>query len=231
MLARIAETGERGRVPCVAFGIDGVLCDSRPRTVAILGELAATLRETDPAVADALAGLRVSEVGPMLSATLRGCGLDDPARLRDASLFWHRRFYSDDYCDRDAEVPGAVSFVRACHEAGARVVYISTRDAPGMLLGTVSSLRGLGFPMAVPGVELALKPDGTMSDEAFHHGFVPALHRAGEVVAFFDHVAASCNLARDRFPAAEVALVECLAPPEQVAAAEGVRLVADLRHG
>lgn len=213
----------------MVFGLDGVLCDPRPRTARILGELAEAWAPEVPELADALARLGPAQVRYHLSHTLRQVGISATARVRDATRFWQDRFFSDAYCGWDEAMPGAVEFVRACHEAGARVVYLTTRDAPGMLLGTVASLRDLGFPVAVPGVELVLKPHGTMSDEAFHHGFLPGLHRAGEVAAFFDNAPAACNFVRARHPGAEVVLLETFPVPGPPDAADGVQLAADLR--
>lgn len=230
VLGRISDVGSQGVVPCVAFGVDGVLCDHRPRTVRILTEFAEAIAGASPEVAAALRDLTSADVRYLLSETLRDRGITGQV-AREATHFWIERFFSDHYCSYDQPMPGAVQYVRACHEAGARVAYLATRDAPGMLIGTVASLRDMGFPVALPGVELALKPDGTMSDETFHHGFVPALHRAGDVLAFFDAAPASCNLARERFPGAEVVLIEAFPVPGPPEPAEGVRLLGDLRMG
>ena len=65
----------------------------------------------------------------------------------------------------------------------------------------------VGFPIAVAGTELILKPDSGMGDEAFKRGALPTLDRVGEMIAFFDNEPANCNLAKAMFPEATVVLL------------------------
>ena len=123
----------------------------------------------------------------------------------------------------------APEFVRACHEAGGIVVYLTGRDVAGMLLGTISSLRDAGFPFAIAGVELVLKPDASLPDEAFKRGALPTLDRLGDVVAFFDNEPANCNLAKAMFPDASVVALETQKVPYAPTLREDVAVVADFR--
>ena len=129
----------------------------------------------------------------------------------------------------DVPLDGAPEYVRACHEAGGIVVYLTGRDVAGMLLGTISSLRESAFPLAIAGVELVLKPDASLPDEAFKRGVLPTLDRLGDVVAFFDNEPANCNLARAMFPDAHVVALETQKVPYAPQLSAGVEVVADFR--
>jgi hypothetical protein len=230
VLGRLRDAAmEPGPSPFVVFGLDGTLYDVRPRTLQILMEYADDVRDDHPEVADALGSLDVSRVQYLLSETLRGCGLTQAELVRDVTGYWRDRFHADEYCVHDMAAEGAADFVRACHEAGATVVYLSARDAPGMLLGTVASLRDHDFPVALPGVELVLKPDATMGDESFKRASYSSLARYGNVIGVFDNDAASCNLARSLFPEADVALVESVQVPGAPEPVDGVEPVSDFR--
>ncbi len=216
--------------PVVVFELDWVLFDPRPRTARILQDFAERLDPTRMQWAEALAALPADRVRLHLADTLAEAGLHDHELLRDLTSFWRTRFLSDPYLALDVPVEGAPEFVRTLHRAGAVVCYVgSGRDLPGMLLGTVSNLRDRGFPMAEPGVELVLKPDGTLGDEAFKRDTLPRLDRCGRIVAFFDADAVGCRLGREVFPDAEVVQIDVLAasgPPP----VGGVEPISDFRR-
>jgi phosphoglycolate phosphatase-like HAD superfamily hydrolase len=220
-------TGERS--PAVVFDLDATLFDNRPRTLEILMEYREAVADDDPELADALLSLEVDRIDYLLTDTLKGCGIFRADRVKEISVFWHDRFFSDEYIACDVAMVGAAEYVRACYEAGAVVVYLTGRDVPGMLLGTVAKLRDEGFPIAVSGTELVLKPDPNMSDEAFKRGALPTLDRVGELAAFFDNEPANCNLAKAMFPSAEVVLLETQKVPGAPAPAEDLEVLADFR--
>ena len=197
-----------GPPPIVVFGIDGALFDSRPRTLQVLHDYADEIDGDEPELASALRSLAVEHVHYLLSETLRECAITRADHVRAITSFWRDRFHTDDYVILDEPTPGAVDYVRAIHEAGGGVVYISGRDVHGMLLGTVQSMRDHGMPMADVGVELVLKPDATLGTESFKRQALPRLSRRGEGVAVFDDQASSCELALSIFPGASVALVD-----------------------
>ncbi len=219
------------RPPLVVFDLDATLYDNRPRTLEILMEYREEIVETRPDVADALASLTADRVDYLLSDTLRGCGLTRADVVAEATRYWRERFFTDGYLVHDAPIEGAVDYVRACHEAGAIVVYLTGRDLPGMFLGTVTSLRDSGFPIGVAGVELVLKPDASLPDEAFKRGALPSLDRLGDVLAFFDNEPANTNLAKAMYPDAVVVLLETQRVPFAPELAEDVGVVADFRIG
>ena len=158
---RRAQAGDR---PVVVFDLDGTLLDNRPRTVAILRELAHHCHEHEHA--QPLHQATVDETVYSLTENLSRLGVHqdhhDPA-----FAFWKERFFHDDYMHHDVALPGAVDFVRTLYAAGANLVYLTGRDLPGMALGTFKSLRDEGFPIGGVGTELVVKPDFDTPDAAF----------------------------------------------------------------
>lgn len=232
LLERVAtHAAAHGRTPVVVFDLDATLYDNRPRTLEILMEYREQILDTRPEVAEALASLTSERIDYLLSDTLRGCGITRADVVADVTRFWHERFFTDAYCQHDAPVEGAPEYVRACHEAGAIIVYLTGRDLPGMLIGTVSSLRDCGFPIGVAGTELVLKPDANLPDEAFKRGALPTLDRLGEIAAFFDNEPANTNLAKAMFVDATIVLLETQRVPYAPPLSECIEVVADFRIG
>ncbi|UJR82560.1 haloacid dehalogenase-like hydrolase [Sandaracinus amylolyticus] len=223
---------EGARTPVVVFDLDATLYDNRPRTLEILMEYREEVVESEPEVADSLATLTSEHIEYLLSDTLRGCGITAASVVADVTRYWHDRFFTDDYLQHDAALDGAAEYVRACHEAGGIIVYLTGRDIPGMFLGTVASLRDSGFPIGVAGTELVLKPDANLPDEAFKRGALPTLDRLGDLVAFFDNEPANCNLAKAMYPDCTVVLLETQKVPYAPDPAADVEVgVSDFRIG
>lgn len=221
---------EGGSPPLVVFDLDGTLYDNRPRTVQILTEYAEEVSDQFPEVADALSDLSPDGVQYLLSDTLRAYGITKVEIVSDATRFWRDRFFAEKYLKYDAVKDGAVEFAQLCHEAGATIVYLAGRDVTDLLPGTVTALRKWGFPVGEVGVELVLKPDATLSDEAFKRASLPVLRRIGSVVAFFDNEPANCNVALQRYPEALVGWVQTQHVPGSPDLADGVGAVRDFRR-
>lgn len=220
---------EGARSPVVVFDLDATVYDNRPRTLEILMEYREEVLDAHPEVAHALATLTAEKVEYLLSDTLRGCGVTNAPMIAEITRYWHDRFFTDEYVKHDAPMEGAAEYVRACHEAGGVIVYLTGRDIPGMFLGTVASLRDCGFPIGIAGTELVLKPDANLPDEAFKRGALPTLDRLGDLVAFFDNEPANCNLAKAMFPECLVVLLETQKVPYAPDPAEDVEIVSDFR--
>lgn len=231
VLDRVANDASGARTPLVVFDLDATLYDNRPRTLEILMEYREEVLDARPEVAEALGVLTSEGIGYLLSDTLRGCGITRADVVAEITRFWHDRFFADAYMQHDVPIDGAPEYVRACHEAGAIVVYLTGRDLPGMLLGTVASLRDCGFPIGIAGTELLLKPDANLPDEAFKRGALPTLERLGDMVAFFDNEPANTNLAKAMYPDANVVLLETQRVPYAPPLAEDIDVVADFRIG
>jgi phosphoglycolate phosphatase-like HAD superfamily hydrolase len=225
ILSRCVHDG--GTPPVVVFDLDGTLMDNRPRTVAILHELAAEWDKAEPALAARLRATTAAQVPYHFRDTLDAMGVTRDDLVAVALDYWRARFFADPHIRHDVEVPGAAQFARACYDAGASIVYLTGRDLPQMGLGTFGSLRALSFPIGVCGTELVLKPDPKMVDFEFKRFEAPKLARVGRVVASFDNEPANCNVFADAFPDAESVLIDTQhaggAPPLRAS----VKVIAD----
>lgn len=234
LLRRVIDevAGHAGKpAPVVVFDLDATLFDNRPRTLEILKEWRDLIAADEPELAEAILALEVDRIHYLLTDTLKECGIYRADIVKRISAFWHERFFHDGYIACDVPIVGAAEYVRAIYEAGAVVVYLTGRDIPGMLAGTVAKLRDEGFPIAVAGTELVLKPDPNMSDEAFKRTALPTLDRVGDMIAFFDNEPANCNLAKSMFPEATVVLLETQRVPGAPEPAEDLEVLADFRLG
>jgi hypothetical protein len=202
----------RGRRPVILFDLDGTLYDNRPRTLRILHAFAAQLPKEHADEAKILRALTAHDLLYRLDETLAPRGVSD-AIIGQAQAAWRVRFFTDAACADDVPVTGSVAFARACWEAGATLVYLTGRDTPGMLLGTTRTLRDDGFPIAVPRVELVMKPSFDEPDTAFKDRLLDPLDELGIVVASFDNEPANCNLFHRRWPDALTVLLDTQKAP------------------
>ncbi len=235
LLRRVVERASERRAaggvaPVVVFDLDGTLMDNRPRSAAILAELAREWEATHPEMAGRMAAARPDELAYLFNESLQRLGVSDREMIDRAVKFWRERFFHDKYLSHDVEVPGAVAFARAAYEAGALVVYLTGRDLPLMGLGSWSSLRDLGFPIGVVGTELVCKPDASVHDEVFKLGVAPALARVGEVIAAFDNEPGNCNIFRRAHPGALTVLLDTQHVPGAPPLDEGVVCIRDFRQ-
>lgn len=201
LLEAVRQSYHRQERPMVVFDLEGTLFDNRPRILQILKEYGEQeLKNVRPAFAQILAGLTVSQIQYMLPDTLKGAGIHEEAVINNAAVFWSQRFFTDEYLKYDVPTPGAVKFVRDLYSSGARVVYVTGRDAPRQLLGTVKALRDQGFPIGIQGSELIMRPTAQTQDAVFKQQVTNYLRQFGKVVATFDTEPANANVYRRAFP-------------------------------
>jgi hypothetical protein len=194
--------------PSLIFDLDGTLMDNRPRVVAILHELGEAWRSEHPDAAAACARAQNDDIVYGFVENLKRLGIEDGRLHEEGFAFWRERFFHDPHVKHDVEVPGAAEFVRACHGAGANIVYLTGRDLPNMALGSFASLRDLGFPIGVIGTQLVTKPNFEMPDTDFKRDVLPELPRAGPVLAAFDNESANCNLFVEAYPTCTTVFVD-----------------------
>jgi hypothetical protein len=208
LIERVASASQGPRPPVVVFDLDGTLLDNRPRTVAILKEVASVWETTRPESSRILASVEVENIVYGLADSLAPIGVTDEAQVAEAHTHWRERFFTDEMLRHDVPVEGAAAFVRAVYDAGATVVYLTGRDLPNMSLGSWQSLRDHGFPIGVAGTELVCKPAFEISDEVFKRDQAPLLRRLGTVVASFDNEPGNCNLFLRAYPEAASVLLD-----------------------
>ena len=236
LLARILKRSShdpakaRGKAPpAIVFDLDGTLFDNRPRSYAILQELAVAWRTRHPQHARSLAKLRPDGMAYLLSDSLARVGLTNAERVAEATTFWKERFFADEHLRHDVPLPGAAEFARACYDAGATLVYLTGRDLPLMGIGSFRSLRDHGFPIGVPGTELVLKPDAAMSDELFKRFEMPKLARVGTIIAAFDNEPVNCNTVLAQNPECDSVLIDTQHLPGAPALDPRVHIIADFK--
>ena len=213
----------------VVFDLDGTLMDNRPRTLAILKELAEELRGESHSSADQIAAAEAEELAYLLGDSMKKLGIKHPALVDRAESFWKARFFSDHYLKHDIAIAGSVEFAKACYEAGAVLVYFTGRDLPLMGIGSFQSLRDLGFPIGIVGTELVCKPDAKIPDELFKRAEGPKLLRVGHVVAAFDNEPGNCNAFLEMNPDADVVFVDTQHLPGAPPLDKRVQVVTDFR--
>jgi hypothetical protein len=218
-----------GREPLVILDLDGTLYDCRLRTLRILLELAHLRAQERPELVAAVRRLASSDVRYRVRDTLAAVGITDPATVDEAETFWGPRFFSGEYVLADLPTPGAVAFVQGLHAAGATPCYVTGRDAPNLLVGTVRALQRDGFPVGTLGTRLALKEDPRADDVAFKSQVVERLGALGEVIAAFDNEPGLCNRFRAAFPAATVVHLATAYSHDAPALAGGIPAIPDFR--
>lgn len=195
--------------PVVIFDLDGTLFDNRPRTLTILREYAEEqLASVRPDAAAVIRKMTPQQVRYQLTETLVGAGVTENAVVNNAAVFWSERFFKDEYLKYDKPVAGVVAYVRTLYSNGARVVYLTGRDAPRQLIGTVRALRDNGFPIGIQGTELIMKPTSKTQDAIFKQQVTNYLRHYGKVIATFDNEPANANVFRRAFPSATVVVFD-----------------------
>ncbi|TNF25852.1 MAG: hypothetical protein EP329_22275 [Deltaproteobacteria bacterium] len=208
LLANIRAAAERGHDPLVVFDLDETLYSNDHRTLRILQEYAHTHAARLGAFYDLMGRLSPGDVHYGVATTLRAAGVRDDALIADVQAFWAARFFTNAYAQVDLARSGAVELVNLVYEAGGVPCYLTGRDAPGMLLGTVTALQRDGFPIGTVDTRTILKPDATTPDAVYKAAVITHLRRTGDVVGAFDNEPGLCNLFKRAFPQATVVWVD-----------------------
>lgn len=206
ILRAIESTRATGRLPICVFDLDGTLLITRARTLAILADFAERTGKRD--LAEAVAGISVEEqrysVLDPLQSRIPLTAPDKAAIL----AWWRGHFFTDEWCARDPTFAGGPEFVRACHDRGALIYYLTGRHIHGMEAGTVQSLVAHGFPLYGGRAMLQLKPDFETADEPYKEEAVRMIGSlGGEVVATFENEPGNANLFVEHFVGATHVLV------------------------
>ncbi|MBN2191679.1 MAG: HAD family hydrolase [Polyangiaceae bacterium] len=227
LLAAARAARSAGRDPLVVLDLDGTLYDSRVRTLRVLLELAHQHATEHPTLLAAIRRLTTNAVQYRVSDTLASVGVSEPALVREAEAFWSDRVFTNDYVLHDLPTPGAVDFVRTLYEVGVVLCYLTGRDAPNMLVGTVRALQRDGFPVGTLGTRLVLKEAPQLGDLSFKTNIAERLAAAGTVIGAFDNEPGLCNLFREAYPAATVVHLATAFSPDAPPLAPGIASVPD----
>lgn len=186
--------------PTVIFDVDGTILDIRPRVLRIVHEYAKDeLEKVRPQLSEQILKMELDDIQYAIADTLKNGGIQEDALITNGSIFWAERFFSTDYLMSDVPNRGILDFVRKLYASGARIVYLTGRDQPRQLEGTIRVLQKFGFPVGLQGTELIMKPTSTMPDAIFKQRITSYLRSTGKVIAAFDNEPANVNVYRRAF--------------------------------
>ncbi|MEX1365734.1 MAG: HAD family hydrolase [Nannocystaceae bacterium] len=196
----LARAHEPGAV--VVFDLDSTLLDNKARQAQIMAEYGQRHGLA------ALAGSRADHwQGWDFRIAMRNAGLPSDqveAHAEPYRELWRELFFTSQYCRLDEAMPGAVAFVGAVREAGARVLYVTGRHE-GMRAGSVECFGRHGFPGPDGDrVQLWMKPTLEEHDDDYKARVHADLLKVGTVVAAFDNEPIHVNDYRRSFPQALV---------------------------
>jgi hypothetical protein len=195
---RIQSLISAGERPVVVLDLDATLFDVGPRMWHILREYAD--QHTDADLKEALKSYDKTNMPYLLKDILGEMNVASEDRLNNLAPHWFDRFFTDQYQHYDTPIAGAVNFAREIYTAGAFVVYLTGRDAPGMLVGCSESLRRHGFPVGVVRTSLIMKPDFDIPDPVFKEEACAFINGLGTIVASFDNEPGNCNIFQENWP-------------------------------
>ena len=210
--------------PTVIFDVDGTILDIRPRVLRIVHEYARDeLQKVRPQLSEQVLKMEVGDIQYAIADTLKNGGIQEDALITNGSIFWAERFFSTDYLINDVPNRGVLEFVRKLYASGARIVYLTGRDQPRQLEGTIRVLQKFGFPVGLQGTELIMKPTATMPDAIFKQRITSYLRSTGKVIAAFDNEPANVNVYRRAFGSETISvLFETLHSPNPPPLIDGV---------
>lgn len=196
-----------GRTPLALLDIDLTLVDNAERNRAIWRDWMLSLVGDLP---DAEARADEARTMPIVfgvQENMAALGVEDPGRQRDGLRYWLKAFFSDAYTRLDEPLEGAVEAVRALHEAGVTVAYVTARPE-SMTPITVACFKEMGFPIGIAGTILAVRPDSAGSDDEAKAGACAWLGSLGTPILAADNEPGHVNAMHARFPEAVSILVE-----------------------
>ncbi|MNL41004.1 hypothetical protein D3C87_1633890 [compost metagenome] len=124
-----------------------------------------------------------------IANALKRAGLDGHHQEFQEAIheFWHKNFFSNHYLQYDEPYEGAVDYVKALHQAGARIAYLTGRDVARLGTGSEEVLKKWNFPLDDRS-ELVLKPHKSMDDAEFKSDwFIEASKGPFKKIYFFEN--------------------------------------------
>lgn len=198
VVMRVVETKNSGELPVVILDLDGTLFNSGPRSKKIFLEFAE--EKGDNALRKTIETIDANRMKYKVRESLIDAGITDSTLLKEMIDSWRKKFFNGEYLKYDEPVPGSVEFVNELSDSGALIIYLTGRDAPMTLIGTVTALQKNGFPIGVYGAELIMKPERLMKTFTFKKKTLSYIKKLGTVVASFENEPVNINLLFEYFP-------------------------------
>ena len=230
LATRVRTIRANGRVPIAVLDIDLTLVENAPRTRAIFRAWLQSLGDRWEGAEAALARVDTMPIVFGVMENLTRLGVVEEALQREGFRFWLKAFFDGAMCRHDVPLSGTLEVVQSLRTAEVTVAYLTARPA-SMREGTVESLARLGFPVCTVGTLLVMKPDMTITDEAFKEGALGWLTELGDVILAADNEPSHCNAMRAAFEGARVLHVNTRHSASAPSLSAGVDVVAALSDG
>ncbi len=215
------------------FDLDSTLFDVSHRIAVILQEFAhhPEMRQRFPQETKLMEKIKNDSKAYGIKSSLVAAGITDPDPTFKTTVidFWKKHFFADSHLKYDQPYTGSVEFVQELHSVGAEIAYLTGRDVPRMLQGTIESLKQWGFPVndqllifsppatpsklhtqrmeGAPGV-LYLKPQSSMDDTIFKKDFFIRVDATPGPVWFFENEPANIHLVLEHCPHIQIVYVD-----------------------
>lgn len=207
ILHEAANKAAQGAKPHIIFDLDDTVFDAGSRTRHILLQFAKRhdVRQIYPNLYEQLESTSNDDIRYRVEDNLNLLGIAEAWVRQEASKAWWDNFFL--MAEVDEVVPGAPQFVRALHQNGANIVYLTGRDRLRMASATNESLAKHGFPRDERAI-LILKPEASHCDFRFKREEVTGLASNDLIVAAFDNEPRHVNMVKETVPEAHVVFVD-----------------------
>ncbi len=146
------------------------------------------------------AEFKISDWGLGDALERHGLTLEDNEFFSELKNHWLEKFFSNEFLHEDIPVHGAVDFANEIQNRGFQLSYLTGRNRPNMLEGTIKSLENCGFPLQKDYSNLHMKPSPDISDEAYKMDAFKEIIQDGEDVLFFENEPINLNRAAKDYP-------------------------------
>ncbi|WP_141736101.1 HAD family hydrolase [Oligoflexus tunisiensis] len=199
---RIEETRTGGEQPVIIFDLDDTLIDCRHRKHRVIHDFIkqSHVKESFALECQLVERMSWENVQYRVLDTLAQEGIRNQLFGEQLFNFWRQNYFTYPYLVDDKPFPGALEFVRHCHDLGATLVYLTGRDIPGMGQGTFEAMRRMGFPSDDARVHYILKEDPDINDLEFKVLALNKVEPLGRVIAAFENELPNLHAMAERFP-------------------------------
>ncbi len=127
---------------------------------------------------------------------------------KDLHSYWEYYFFHNDFVKFDITLPGAVDYVKKVESLGASIIYLTGRDKPRMLRGTLESLENSGFPLQKKHIEVCLKPHKDIHDHQFKLDFMIKMKDKFKEIWLFENEPVNINLIEKHCPQTQFIFID-----------------------
>jgi hypothetical protein len=196
----------------VIFDLDSTLFDVSPRITEIMRAFARDpqmqIRFPNETKVLAIMEPHVNDYG--IRRTLQRYNFEHPHPEFSQTImeYWKLHFFGNHFLHFDLPYPGAIEFVKDIANEGAEIFYLTGRDIPRMLTGTVNQIKQHDLPLRDDLSNLILKPETGASDTLFKNDFFLKMDRSEAPVWFFENEPANIYIVYKNCPHIKIIFVE-----------------------